>query len=229
MRIEQINGHSVVARWIGPESAVLDLGANVGAFSKSAHKRFGCPTSAVEPNDELHKHLTAPAVGRLHGTLVTLDGRDVTFSISENSECSTILQTSQSPVVGAKTLGSTRFKELLPKNVDGRTDWVKMDVEGVEIELLCGSDEATLLSIDQLSVEFHESNGLTEVQVVRDCIDRMTALGFRMHRGSLKDYSDVLFINPRLGLPFWWCLSSLWWKFINGVSRSWRRVQNGEN
>jgi len=226
MRIEQINGHSVVADWIRPESAVLDLGANVGAFSKLVHKRFGCATSAVEPNDELHQYLTAPAIGRLHATLVTLDGRDVTFSISENSECSTILQTHQSPIVGTKTLGSTRFCDLLPRNASGRTDWVKMDIEGVEIELLSESDEETLLGIDQLSVEFHESNGLTDVQVVRDCIQRMSGLGFRVHKGSLKDYCDILFINPRFKFPLWWPIVSVWWKLANGFSRVIGRIKN---
>jgi FkbM family methyltransferase len=223
MKIEQINGHSVVSKWIRPDSAVLDLGANVGAFSKLAHERFGCATCAVEPNEGLHKHLKNPAVRRLYGSLVTLDGRDVTFYLSENSECSSILQNDQSPVIGSKTLVSTRFEEILPRNVGSRTDWVKMDIEGVEIEILAGSDEETLLSIDQLSVEFHESNGLTDIQVVKDCINRMAALGFRVHRGSLKDYSDVLFINRRLELPLWWRFASLWWKFVNGFSRALRR------
>jgi hypothetical protein len=34
MRIEQINGHSVVVDWISSEAAVLDLGANVGWLGK---------------------------------------------------------------------------------------------------------------------------------------------------------------------------------------------------
>ena len=223
MRIEQINGHSVISAWIGSDAAVLDLGANVGAFSKEAHRRFGCSTIAVEPNTDLHGHLSTPAIRRLHGTLVTLDGRDVTFSISENSECSTILSTDQSPVVETRTLGSARFDELLPKNQAGRTDWVKMDIEGVEIEILTGCEKATLLQIDQLSVEFHESNGLTDIREVKDCIARLQSYGFRVFRGSLKDYCDVLFINPHLKLPKMWPVISMHWKITNGLRRMMHR------
>jgi len=224
MRIEQINGHSVVAGWINSKAAVLDLGANVGAFSKEVNRRFGCSTIAVEPNTDLHGHLVTPAISRLHGALVTLDGRDVAFSISRNSECSSILQTDQSPVVETRTLRSTRFDELLPRNAAGRVDWVKMDIEGVEIEILNGCAKDVLLGIDQLSVEFHESNGLTDVRVVEECIERLKGFGFRVFRGSLKDYSDVLFLNPRLGLPLVWPLTSRYWRFTNGLRRMARRV-----
>jgi FkbM family methyltransferase len=224
MRIEQINGHSVVVDWISSEAAVLDLGANVGTFSKEAHGRFGCSTTAVEPNTDLHGYLETPAISHLHATLVTLDGRDVTFSISENSECSTILHTHQSPVVETRTLLSTPFDELLPRNTAGRVDWVKMDIEGVEIEILNGCPKDVLLGIDQLSVEFHESNGLTDVRVVEECIERLKGFGFCVFRGSLKDYSDVLFINPRRDLPLGWPLTSRYWRFTNGLRRVVRRI-----
>jgi FkbM family methyltransferase len=219
-KIEQINGHSVVASWIGTDSKVLDLGANLGAFSKEAHRRFGCASYAVEPNEKLYGELRPPAVRHLFPTLVTLDGRDVTFSIAENSECSSIFETLQSAVVDTKPLKSTAFRELLACHGAARTDWVKMDIEGAEIEILNGSDAECLLTIDQLSVEFHESNGLSKIQEVRDCIDRMRSLGFRVHRGSLKDYCDVLFVNPRCKLPLLWPLVFLWWKLVNGIRRA---------
>jgi FkbM family methyltransferase len=226
VRIEQINGHSVVADWISSDSSVLDLGANVGTFSKEVHRRFGCSTIAVEPNADLHRRLDMLAIRRLCGTLVTLDGRDVSFSVSENSECSTILRSGQSPVLETRTLRSTRFQDLLPRNSRNRVDWVKMDIEGVEIEILAGCDEETLLSIDQLSVEFHESNGLTDVHVVEECIARLRAFGFRAYRGSFKDYCDVLFINPRFELSLLWPLASGWWRLVNGCRRLARRMLN---
>ena len=219
MTIEQLNGHSVLTSLIRPDSNVLDLGANVGAFSGAAHRRFGCTTVAVEPNTDLHPHLQVPAIRQLHSTLVTLDGREVSFSILENSECSSILDSRQSPVVGTTRLQSTRFEDLLPRNASGRVDWVKMDVEGAEIEILEGSALEVLLAIDQISVEFHESNGLTELDVVLACISRMESLGFRVYRGSVKDYSDVLFIHPTVRLPSGWGIAAPVCKFVNGVTR----------
>jgi FkbM family methyltransferase len=228
-KIEQVNGHSVVANWIGADSKVLDLGANLGAFSKEAHRRFGCASYAVEPNEKLHGELRPPAVRRLFPTLVTLDGRDVTFSIAENSECSSIFETQQSEVVDTKPLKSTSFRELLACHGEARTDWVKMDIEGAEIEILNGSDAEDLLTIDQLSVEFHESNGLSKVEEVRDCIARMRTFGFRVHRGSVSDFSDVLFVNPRCKLAAFWPLVFLWWRLANGINRALRRLAGKSN
>lgn len=223
MTIEQLNGHSVLTGLINARSAVLDLGANVGAFSRAAHQRFGCATVAVEPNSALHDELQTPAIRILHSTLVTIDGREVSFSIFENSECSSILSSTQSKVVETTRLASTRFQDLLPRNADGRVDWVKMDIEGVEIEILDGCPADVLLAIDQISVEFHESNGLTDPAVVAACITRMESMGFRVFRGSLKDYSDVLFINPRVKLPIAWGLVSGICKMRNGLARKFAR------
>lgn len=226
MRIDQVNGHSVVADRLSPQSLVYDLGANVGAFAKDAHRRYGVSTVSVEPNTDLHSHLAPPAISRVIGELVTVDGRDVTFSISENTECSSILASSQSPIVATKTLPSVSFRDLLPTDRNVRIDWMKMDIEGVEIEVLQRADADDLLRIDQLSVEFHESNGLSTLEEVLSTIERMRSLGFRVHRGSLKDLSDVLFLHPEFVLPPIWALQSQVWKWRNGMAR---RVMRGRS
>jgi hypothetical protein len=40
--IETIYDHTVHPRYLGPQSEVLDLGANYGLFAKAITARFGC-------------------------------------------------------------------------------------------------------------------------------------------------------------------------------------------
>lgn len=49
MRSEQVHWPSLLPGYLGPESKVLDLGANRGEFARAIVKRFDCHCVAVEP------------------------------------------------------------------------------------------------------------------------------------------------------------------------------------
>jgi hypothetical protein len=94
-----------------------------------------------------------------------------------------------------------------PANHDRNTkiDVSKVDIEGLELELLTSLQASILSCVDQLTVEFHEPVGLGTAKQVQRTIDYLRGYGFEAVRGSFFDYSDVLFLHEeRLHLPSHW-------------------------
>jgi hypothetical protein len=96
------------------------------------------------------------------------------------------------------------------KNENGikKINVLKLDIEGAEIAVLNSLCDEDLVSIDQISVEFHEflDEGLR--LPTETVIKRMENLGFRVIIFSMYKYSDVLFLNGSIKLSvyqkFWY-------------------------
>jgi FkbM family methyltransferase len=202
---EDIRGHTIYARGLGPEAVVLDLGANRGEFCRQVQTRFGARCHAVEANPALAAALERE--GRFHvwGCAVAgADGR-VAFHIAGNDEASSLLALSSASVHSQgvrETLQVTSMSltTLLARIGCPRIDLLKMDIEGAEVEVLHSVPESELRSIGQLSVEFHSHAefGFSIHQGVDEAIRRLQRCGFLFLDFSYGTRRDVLFINRRL-------------------------------
>ena len=97
---------------------------------------------------------------------------------------------------------------------------LKVDIEGLELELLASLDAHVLDHINQLTVEFHESIGISTAQQVLEAVSYLKGHGFGIVRGSFFDYSDALFLHAeRLEMPANWRWLARAEKFRNGISR----------
>jgi FkbM family methyltransferase len=201
--------HSLHARFLGPDSLVLDLGANVGAFAAEMIERFGCRCIAVEPSPELFARIPEHArLAKHHLAIAPHDG-PVDFHLSEVPVAGSLAYRPAAHSDTVRVPGRTLEGFIDSLGLAGRIDLVKMDIEGAEVAVLDGCSDRFLASLGQLTVEFHDHVGQVSPADIRQLIARLERLGFRTFRRFLGCYYDTLFLNQRLcpllpGEDFWY-------------------------
>ena len=160
---------------VPPGSLVFDIGANVGSFSE-VYCRMGCRVVAVEPNDDCMRRIrlgypelpiltVQAAIGARIGlaTLHVSDAWDATSTLSPGW-----METMER--WDERFRGNWKRKATVPVlTVDslisefGPPYYVKIDVEGYELEVLRGLSTQPPL----LSFEFHNAC----LQAAFDCLD----------------------------------------------------------
>jgi FkbM family methyltransferase len=196
--MDRVNGHTFFSRFVRRDSVVIDLGANLGGFSREMGSKYGCVCYAVEPNPECYAMLeTLPSVRPFNMAIAGRDGA-MRFYVAANSEASSMTRTSDTDreiEVSAIRLDAFARRERL-----GRIDLLKVDVEGAEVELLDSLSDAFLSSIVQIAMEFHDFCGLVDKRDVARLEQRLEALGFLSINFSRESHGheDHLFVNTRL-------------------------------
>jgi hypothetical protein len=74
-------------------------------------------------------------------------------------------------------------------------DLLKMDIEGAEIEVLDSCSDDLLQSVSQMTVEFHDFNGMASLEDVSRVVRRLKGLGFLCFVMSRATHDDVCFVN----------------------------------
>ena len=220
MRINRFYGHSVMIDGLSPSSTVLDLGSCYGNFALTVAGRFHCKTFCVEPNPRLYQALASnPAVSAFNLAVTSRTG-SARLHVTESAECSSLIPPTTSKTIDEIECQTVTLEELLTTIAIKQVDVLKVDIEGLELELLASLDAHVLDRINQLTVEFHESIGMGTVKQVLETIDHLKNYGFGVVRGSFFDYSDVLFLHAeRLKLPSNWRWLARTEKIRNGISR----------
>lgn len=194
MHISQFMYHSFAPVLFDKGSTAYDLGANHGGFSEYLAKRFQ-RVVCVEPNPRFKLEELGGNLEVLHCAVgwpvseawLRLDDVHVYSSLDE-----AVQDSSKAVRVEVKTL-----KQLFEGHGDDVVDFVKMDVEGSELDILLNEEPAVLQRIKQLTVEFHDFLDHASLPRVRAALERMKALGFEVLRFSLTNHGDVLFLNRR--------------------------------
>jgi FkbM family methyltransferase len=195
--IETIHWHTLHPRYLGPDSKVLDLGANYGHFAKAITERLGCHCVAVEPSpDSFTGMVSAPRISKLQLAVAAKSGNfpfhvaAQTVSSSLLGKSATHLQTIEVPALS--------FADLLEKLEWTHVDLLKVDIEGTEIEMFAACPDDVLRRVAQISVEFHDFCGITPPQEVRKTLSRLHTLGFFSVRMSRIGHQDTWLVNRRL-------------------------------
>ncbi|RPI00204.1 MAG: FkbM family methyltransferase [Ignavibacteriae bacterium] len=143
---------------ISPGSTVIDIGANIGAFSLFAASCGASKVFAFEPNAEafqcLQKNIHAnrlDSVIKPHRFAVAGSaGRRIRFPKNASAYNSFLRGESAKEYEFVKTIDLTRIM----KNID-HVDLLKMDCEGAEWEILHGTNREVLDRIDAIRMEYH--------------------------------------------------------------------------
>jgi FkbM family methyltransferase len=204
---------------LNASSTILDLGANRGSFSLAMAKRFHCKPLCVEADPRLFPALESnPNLSAINAAVASRGGTS-RFYLADNWECSSLIP-SASRSANAVECRAVTLETLLATMGTEQVDLLKVDIEGLEVELLTSLQRPILDRINQLTVEFHESIGIGTVKQVLETIDYLRSFGFAVVRGSFFDYSDVLFLHPeRLKMQRNWRWFALAEKLRNGISR----------
>jgi FkbM family methyltransferase len=193
--MDRVSGHTFFERFVGRNSVVVDLGANMGAFSSQMASKYGCSCFAVEPNPEcfayLHKY---ERVTPLNLAISDQEG-EMRFYVANNSEASSFVRTSQSDrEIVVRTM---RLDALAQRHGLGRIDLLKIDIEGAEIALLGSLPDVFFQRVGQIAIEFHDFCGLVSREEVARVERRFQSLGFFSINFSKASHGheDHLFVN----------------------------------
>lgn len=173
------------------DGIVVDIGANVGAFSLYAASRGARKVYAYEPcRQSLACIQKSARLSHLEAVIVAQQiavagqgGAKVPFPI--HSSVINSLLPNKRKAVETELVETLDLAGVLAANHLGRVDLLKLDCEGSEYEILLGAAEETLAKIGAIKVEYHQ--GARE-----KLIERLQKSGFRLTH-SKRD-------TPKLGV-----------------------------
>lgn len=196
--VTTINEHTFVARHLRRNSVVVDLGGNLGEFSRQMNARFGCTCYTVEPMPALYAKLSRGP--RLHAFNLAIAGTNQLlefYTSTDNTAGSLILR----PDVpdGKITVQGITLDEFVRDNEIKRIDLLKMDIEGAEVAVFETLSEETLAKVRQITIEFHDfmPEVMSRVDVAR-IRERLAKAGFRCLPWKMRSNFDVLFVRRSL-------------------------------
>ncbi|HVS10881.1 MAG TPA: FkbM family methyltransferase [Planctomycetota bacterium] len=140
---------------------VVDIGAAVGEFSVPAARRIAPGVlHAYEPAAAsvavMRRNLEMNAVEnvRLHEEAVAAEAGRVTL---RDDLCEAVLyHVDERPGSVGTMVSAVDLKQVLDRLPGGRCDFLKMDCEGAEFEILLGAGASVLERIDRMAVEYHD-------------------------------------------------------------------------
>jgi FkbM family methyltransferase len=229
MRIGQFLWHSFVPDLIDRNGVAFDLGANHGEFSEylADHCRI---VLAVEPNPAIPLSDLKANV-QLRRCAVGWPGGDGRLRRTETDVFSGLIRGGAGSDSGLEDVDSIRVGVVTLADLcsfyDGSViSFVKMDIEGAELDVLSNERGEVLCNIKQLTVEFHDFLEPASLPRIKQVIERMEGLGFCALRFSFSTFGDVLFLNRRyveVG-----AIRKAWWlfrfKMCRGANRRLRRL-----
>lgn len=214
--LANIGEHPLAIKYINNKSKIFDLGGNVGNFSKEITNHFNCTCYCVEPDPVLFQQIPRNEKIKKYNIAVTDSDGQADFILSDNKEANSF-----NPVIASlwrtnKVISvQTRSLRSLTKELQIESiDVLKVDIEGSEIPLLKSLTDKELISIPQITIEFHEFIDASLEKETHDTINRLKKLNFRVVVYSAKKFSDVLFLNNRIIKlnfiqRFWYFIHSL--------------------
>jgi FkbM family methyltransferase len=201
--IRRFREHSFFGALLAGPAVVADFGAHRGEFFAALKCEYSISRALlVEANPALAeclKEMFGTEAAVVHAAVVGGDKtRPITFTRSIEPESSSIFRewAAAYGVADQVDVPAVDFAEAL-RELGGRVDLVKFDVEGAEVDVLETAVSSDLASCGQLTVEFHDRRPpFTRHDVDRVC-QRMRSEGYGIVNASWPRVDDVLFINLR--------------------------------
>jgi autotransporter strand-loop-strand O-heptosyltransferase len=188
---------------IEPDDIVLDIGAHIGIFTRYAATRWASKIIAVEPgidNFELWKKnkpsdfffKESDCIGYQVAITNANEERDLSFdshhihSFYDQSNT----HTGEKYKVKCITLDSLIAMEKLEK-----IDFIKLDIEGSEVEALEGISDENLMKIRKFCMEYHHVAYNYNEKMKQSVIDRFARLGFKYYIRGFVNTNDVYIMH----------------------------------
>ena len=189
---------------LNESSVVVDLGANIGEFSRQLNKITGCQCYAVEASPELYSRIPQTNKIKVFNYAISDKNDPVILNLSSDPEGNSIHHLPATLVTNTVTVQGITLPSFLAQNGISEVDLLKIDIEGAEIELFNSLTDEELLKFKQITIEFHDfipaMNLDKDVALVKK---RLKALGFYYINLYQHSNDDVLYLNRRLlKVPF---------------------------
>lgn len=184
----------------GFKGTVVDIGANVGAFSVLAKKAGASQVVAVEPEvgnrERLHRHLGLNGVAVKAMPWAVTDGATEFVRMDGSGGAARSVADADDEEVPTVTLA------MLLGMIDGPVEFLKMDIEGGEYGAFAACPAEALAAVERIALELHGPGmpHLTHLNADGKHIERWGALV-----AKLADAGRVeLFGHPMRGGLCWW-------------------------
>lgn len=158
----EVNGVAIVDGW-----TVIDIGSGIGEFAiMTAAEQPACQVYAYEPFPEsfalLQENLALNKTKNVHAFQMAVGATSAQMRLATTG-AAVQHTTTDSDLAGEATsfiaVESISFAELFATNHIAHCDFLKLDCEGCEFELLLSASPAILEKIDHICMEYH--NGFT--------------------------------------------------------------------
>ena len=177
--VGRVCGHSFLPGLFGGEPVVLDAGFNRGEFSRAMMDIYDATAFAVEPSRRLFD--ARPVCPRLHVWQVALGGREGRTALHVYKDRDATLldavtfgEKIREEVVTVWTLGT-----FLAETGLQTADLLKVDIEGMELDLFEAATDVELRRFRQITVEFHDFLWPEQTARVARVKRRLGLAGFR--------------------------------------------------
>lgn len=165
---------------------VVDIGANIGIFAHRAETRGAKAVFSFEPISETFGVLSLNKGDKTHifKNAIFSDQRIIKMSIPERKSLtgggiiSEKLEQLGRKAVTEEYVVAIDINSLFNPSMIGKIDFLKMDIEGAEMECLAKISDDNLKSLRCLAVEFHRNiPGMDDFR--NQFLDRCSILGFK--------------------------------------------------
>ena len=183
---------------IQPGDVVVDLGGNIGIFTRYAYHMGASKIVTFEPDRRYFEILkqNAPANAVLFNAAI---GDQLgTLTLTESSHLGgSNLWHQKDPTLTQYDVNLYTLDYILDNGLIDRIDFLKVDIEGSEIIALKGISDANLAKIRNVAVEYHHEHLNFNDELRNEFIGRFNRLGFN---------SYLLFCGPNnaLQLIYFW-------------------------
>jgi FkbM family methyltransferase len=168
---------------IMPDDIVVDIGGHIGGFAvraarlahrgqvyayEASSRNFALLEKNRKMNNAQNLHIHKKAVA--HQT-----GKMKFFTPSDNGALGSLLQETDSPM---ETVQATTLTDIITENNIEQIDYLKVDVEGAEYDILSNCPPETLATVKHIVMEYHEFEG--DQRSHQDLVNLLKSHGFHV-------------------------------------------------
>lgn len=184
---------------IGGHDTVVDIGAHIGAFTvMSARFAREGVVYALEPVEENYELLLRNIeLNKLTNVIPTkmavskeTGKREIFVQEDATSGHSFFYRTNRSPV----TVDTTSLEDFIDRMNIKKIDFLKIDCEGAEYEILTNCPERVFSMIQRIGMEYHYGEDKKDPQILVDVLEDN---GFKVTISSPKDWGGMIFATKR--------------------------------
>ena len=174
--IRRVKEHSFFGPLLAGPAVVADFGAHCGEFVTALKSEYSISRAVlVEANPTLAEAMKEKLGSQVNVVQAALSGTNnkglIRFTRSANPESSSIFRewAAAYGVADQIDVPAVEFSNVI-RELGGRVDLVKFDIEGAEVDVLQAASASDLASCGQLTVEFHDKRPpITRRDVDRVC------------------------------------------------------------
>ena len=168
---------------IQAEDTIVELGGHIGGFgvraAKMAHRGHVYAYEASSKNFamlEKNQKLNEANNLHIHNMAVSHQSGELKFFMpGDNGALGSLLQESDSPM---ETVQATTLGDIIRDNNIERIDYLKVDVEGAEYDILFNCPANILAKVKHMVMEYHEFEG--DKRNHRDLVKLLESHGFHV-------------------------------------------------